>query len=375
MRYFLIAGEASGDLHGANLIKELKSADPSAKFCFWGGDLMKEQSNNLLKHYKDLSFMGVIEVLQNLRIIFQNFKICKQQILTFNPDVLILIDYPGFNLRMAKFAKENGIKVIYYISPKIWAWKKSRAWKIKKYVDKMFVIFPFETEFYQQFNYQVDYVGNPVIDVLYDKITMKPDIPAFISRHHLSGKPLVALLPGSRKQEISKLLPVMTEMINYFPDYEFVVAGSPSIPLEFYQPFLNEKKVTILFNETYQILKNSQAALVASGTATLETALLNTPQVVCYKIGGGILAHIVKFLFIRIQFFSLVNIIMRKEVVKEFFQMKLTGKVLKNELTRLLSDTTYRNKMLASYDQIRNLLKEPGASKRAAKIITQFLLK
>ncbi|MGB0882350.1 MAG: lipid-A-disaccharide synthase, partial [Vicingaceae bacterium] len=282
MKYYLIAGEASGDLQASYLIKELAKTDSKADFRCFGGELMEQQGAKLVKHYKELAFMGVEAVIMNIRTIFKNIAFCKEDIISYQPDVLILIDYPGFNMKIAKWAKANNIKVYYYISPKIWAWNQKRGHKIKQIVDKMFVILPFEKEFYKKFNYEVDFVGHPLLDSIADR--EKVDFNTFTQTHQLSNKPIIALLPGSRKQEISSMLALMLSVVNKFPNYQFVIAGAPSQAKSFYEQFINPD-IAFIENKTYDLLQHSTAALVVSGTATLETALFKVPQVVCYKTG------------------------------------------------------------------------------------------
>ncbi len=370
MKYYIIAGEASGDLHTSNLMKEIKLLDSNAEFRFWGGDLMQSEGGTLVKHYRDLAFMGMIEVLQNIWSIKQNFKICKFDLLEFMPDILILVDYPGFNLRIAKFAHENQIKTYYYISPKIWAWKKSRAWKIKRNIDKMFVIFPFEKDFYKTYDYPVEYVGNPLLDEIEKKKLLLQNSSDFILNNKLNEKPIIALLAGSRKQEISIILPEMLKMVNQYPDYQFVLAGAPSFNMEIYQPIIGNLPVKVVFNQTYDLLKHAHTAIVTSGTATLEAALFNIPQIVVYKMIQ--FQYDIGKYFIKVKFFSLVNIIMDKEIVKELLQNNLE-QLIKIELDRLLNDKIYRNQMLDNYKLLKDKLGEIGASKRTAEIIVHDL--
>lgn len=372
MKYFLIAGEASGDLHGANLMKQIKKQDSEAVFRFIGGDLMQKQGGEPLKHYKEMAFMGIWEVLLNIRTISKNMKTCQKEILRFTPDAIILIDYAGFNLRIAKFAKQFEYKVFYYISPKVWAWKKSRVKKIKRYVDKMFVILPFEVDFYKQFNYPVMFIGNPLVDAIEEKKEQIPDYETFINTNNLSKKPIIALLSGSRKQEIARLLPPMLQQIKHFPDYQFVLAAVPSIDISFYQQFTSGFPVKILVDKTYSILKHAEAAIVTSGTATLETAILNVPEVVCYKT-GPITYHIGKHL-VNVPFFSLVNLIMEQEVVKELLQFNLEEEI-RQELNKLLFDKEYRKNLLENYAKLREKLGKTGASQRTAKAIVGELTK
>ncbi len=371
MKYYLIAGEASGDLHASNLMRELKSVDASVSFRFWGGDLMKEQGGELVKHYSELAFMGFTEVIFNLRTILKNIEFCKKDILNYKPDVLILVDYPGFNLRIAEFAKKNGIKVFYYISPQVWAWKQSRVHHIKKYVDRMFVILPFEKEFYKKFNYNVDFVGHPLLDALEQRQKAKDSFQDFVKKNNLDERPIVAILPGSRKQEIEKMLPVMAKMSSHFPKYQFVVAGVSTQEKEFYTALAGKSEVKYLFGKTYDLLEQSAAALVTSGTATLETALIGTPEVVCYK-GGAISFQIAKML-VKVDYISLVNLIMEKEVVKELIQNDFNEAAVKTELDKLLNQPTYRDTMMASLNELRNKLGGAGASQKTATLMVSAL--
>jgi lipid-A-disaccharide synthase len=367
MNYYIIAGEASGDLHASNLMKELNVLDTSAKFRCWGGDLMKAQGADLVKHYRELAFMGFTEVLMNLRTILNNIDFCKKDILEHKPDVLILVDYPGFNLRIAEFAKAEGIKVFYYISPQIWAWKQSRVHKIKRVVDKMFVILPFEKEFYNRFDYHVDFVGHPLLDAVSNYSSELNTL--FVT----SDKPIIALLPGSRKQEITVMLPLMLSMKKHYSNYQFVIAGAPSQPNEFYQTFMEGgSDVKIVFNQTYQLLQKAQVAMVTSGTATLETALFGVPEVVCYK-GGAISFAIAKQL-VKVKYISLVNLIMDKEIVKELIQNELNETNLKIELDKLLNPDG-RKKMLSDYTELTTKLGGSGASKKTAGLMIEYLKK
>lgn len=367
MKYYIIAGEASGDLHASNLIKELKKRDSKADFRCWGGDLMQQQGATLAKHYRELAFMGFVEVLMNIKTILQNLAFCKKDVLEYKPDVLILVDYPGFNLKIAVWAKKMGIKVFYYISPQIWAWKQNRVYKIKRYVDKMFVILPFEKDFYAKFNVEVDFVGHPLLDAIESR-TITP-LDEFCKQNNLQQKPIIALLPGSRKQEIQTMLPIMLSVIKSFPDYQFVVAGAPSQDTEFYNKYLSEQCV-LLENKTYQLLEHSTAALVTSGTATLETALFKIPQIVCYK-ANAISFQIAKAV-IKVKYISLVNLIADKELVKELIQNELNTTHLKTELGKLL-DPTYRNQLLSDYNNLQQKLGGVGASARAADLMISYL--
>ena len=364
MKYYIIAGEASGDLHGSNLMKSILKKDPQAEFRFWGGDLMQKVGGSMVKHYRDLAFMGFVEVLLNLRTILTNIKICKEDLKEYQPDTLILIDYPGFNLRIAEFAKSLGIKVVYYISPQLWAWKEGRVKKIRDYVDEMLVILPFEKDFYKKHQVDVHFVGHPLLDA----ISNLPDIniEGFKKENGLNEKEIIALLPGSRKQEVEKMLEVMLSVRAYFPNYQFVLAGAPSLPKEFYQSYVDED-VHFVSNKTYDLLRSSKAALVTSGTATLETALLNVPEVVCYR-GSRISYEIGKRLIGKnIKYISLVNLIMDREVVKELIQNELNTDNLVKELQLVLEGNRYQ--MLADYQALREKLGNSGASDHAASII------
>jgi lipid-A-disaccharide synthase len=374
MKYYIIAGEASGDLHASNLMKELKVLDKGADFRCWGGDLMKEQGAHLVKHYRDLAFMGFTEVLMNLKTILRNIEFCKKDILDHRPDVLILVDYPGFNLRIAEFAKSNNIRVFYYISPQVWAWKQSRVHKIKAVVDKMFVILPFEKAFYEQFDYPVDFVGHPLLDAVATYRTRKEQLPIALD------KPVIALLPGSRKQEINTMLPLMLSMQKYYPHHQFVIAGAPAQQAKIYQDHIDDAKqqaggvndVKIVYNQTYQLLQQSEAALVTSGTATLETALFRVPEVVCYK-GGAVSFAIAKKL-VKVKYISLVNLIMDREIVKELIQSELSEVNLKRELDKLLTADS-RKMMLSDYDELKMKLGGAGASQKTAELMIAYLNK
>jgi lipid-A-disaccharide synthase len=370
MKYYVIAGEASGDLHGANLIKQLQHIDQSAQFRCWGGDKMKAQGVTLVQHIKDLAFMGFVEVLSNLATILRNISFCKQDILSYQPDAIILIDYPGFNLRIAEFAKKNKIKVIYYISPQVWAWKQSRVKKIKATVDCMIVILPFEESFYQQHQYKVFYAGHPLLDAIEEIKGTSNTWNEFIQINLLPNKPIIALLPGSRKQEIASMLPLMLEVKKHFNEFQFVVACAPSIGAEFYKSVIGNNEVKLVYDQTYQLLQHAKAALVTSGTATLETALFNVPEIVCYK-GSKISYHIAKRL-IKVKYISLVNLIMDKEIVKELIQDELNEQQLKIELTKLL-DANYQQQIKQQYENLKSKLGGKGASERAAKQIMKFL--
>ncbi len=380
MQYYIIAGEASGDLHGSNLIKELRKLDAAAVIRCWGGDKMEAAGATLVKHYRDLAFMGFIEVIKNLRTIFRNIDFCKKDILENKPDVLVLIDYPGFNLRIAKWAKRQGIKIIYYISPQVWAWKENRVKGIKESVDKMLVILPFEKDFYKKWHYEVEYVGHPLVEVIEEFGIRNLELPdqntattSPNSQLQIPNSGIVALLPGSRQQEILKKLPIMLEVAKYFPSYQFVVAKAPGLDENFYNQLLAPyNNVSTVVNKTYELLAQSKAALVTSGTATLETALFAVPEVICYK-GSSISYQIAKRL-VKIKYIGLVNLIMDKEVVKELIQDDLTVENLKKELETLLNSKEKQELLKNDYAALKNLLSQGGhASANAAKSIYNFL--
>ncbi|MEP6948890.1 MAG: lipid-A-disaccharide synthase [Ginsengibacter sp.] len=365
MKYYIIAGEASGDLHGSNLIKEIKKLDTVADIRCWGGDKMKAAGATLVKHYKDLAFMGFAEVIKNLPTILKNFKFCKEDIRRFNPHVVVLINYSAFNLRMARWTRENGFKNVFYISPQVWAWKESRVKTIKKYVDKMIVILPFEKQFYKKRNYDVEYVGHPLVEVIEN---FKKDHPEIIESSNI-----IALLPGSRRQEIATKLPVMLEASKNFTEYTFIVAKAPSVEDEFYEPFLSAYgNVKVVADDTYSLLMRAKAALVTSGTATLETALFGVPEIVCYKAGA--ISYAIARRLVKLKYICLVNLIMDKEVVKELIQDNLTPQNITKELNQLLFDTLKIERIQFDYRQLKKLLSEGGnASANAAKSIYDFI--
>ncbi|MEI7503028.1 MAG: lipid-A-disaccharide synthase [Paludibacter sp.] len=370
MKYFIIAGEASGDLHASNLMHELKKKDATAEFCCLGGDLMQAQGGKMIKHYRKMAFMGIWAVLKNARTVLKNMSDCRQAITEFKPDILILVDYPSFNLRMARFAKETlNIPVYYYISPKLWAWKEYRIKEIKLYVDRMFTIFPFETSFYAKHNYKVEYVGNPSIDSVCLRPNQDQTFDEFCTINKLSKKPMIAVLAGSRKQEISACLPRMLEAARRFPQYQTIIAGAPGIDADFYNSFLKHNDVHIVFGQTYELLQQSRAAIVNSGTATLETAIVGIPQVVVYNIYFGRVVNIFKDLLFKVKFFSLVNLIAQKEVVKELIAHLFTVENVAVELDKILNDKEYRQTMLNEYAKIKEELGEPGAAEHCAKKI------
>lgn len=370
MKYYIIAGEASGDLHGSNLMKALQDQDVKAEFRFWGGDLMQNVDGTLVKHYRDLAFMGFLEVLLNIRTIAKNLTFCKKDIESFKPDVIIFIDYPGFNLRIAKWAKQRGFKTEYYISPQIWAWKENRIKDIKRDIDHMYVILPFEKQFYEEkHQYPVEFVGHPLIDAIASRNQV--DEFEFRAEHQLSKKPIIALLPGSRKQEIKKMLSIMLSVVNDFTNYQFVIAGAPGQDQSFYEPFIKKSNVAFISNKTHDLLSISYAALVTSGTATLETALFKVPEVVCYK-GSWFSYQIGKRLVKHIKYISLVNLIMDKKVVAELIQDEFNTMRLKKELTLIL-DEYERIKFFLNYYDLEKKLGGKGASEKTAKLIFDAL--
>ncbi len=366
MKYYLIAGEASGDLHGSNLVKHLKQLDARAHIRCWGGDLMQAEGATVVKHYRDLAFMGFIEVIQNLPTILKNLKFCKQDIASYQPDVIVLIDYPGFNIKIAGWAKKNGFKVVYYISPQVWAWKEKRVHTIKRTVDKMLVILPFEKDYYKKFNYEVDYVGHPLVEVI-------DAFQSSVKQNLASDKKIIALLPGSRKQEISVKLPIMLQVSNAFPGFQFMVAKAPGQDGSFYQPFMEPyNNVSMVSGQTYNLLSQASAALVTSGTATLETALFGVPEVVCYK--GSPISYSIAKRVIKIKYISLVNLIMDRPVVKELIQHELTAENCIRELNDLLYNSQRRTQLQNDYQELKTLLSQGGhASANAAKIIFEFV--
>jgi lipid-A-disaccharide synthase len=369
MKYYIIAGEASGDLHGSNLMKALYEEDPNAEIRFWGGDLMQNVGGTLVKHYRELAFMGFVEVIFNLKTILNNITICKNDITQFNPDVIIYIDYPGFNMRIAKWAKQLGYKNHYYISPQIWAWKENRIKAIKLDIDKMYVILPFEKDFYEvKHKFPVEFVGHPLIDAIHNQSGI--DANTFRAENHLSEKPIIAILPGSRKQEISKMLSVMLSVVKDFPDYQFVIAGAPSQELSFYQQFISGENIKFVSNKTYALLRNATAALVTSGTATLETALFKVPEVVCYK--GSWASYQIAKRIITLKYISLVNLIMDREVVTELIQDDCSTKRICEELTKIL-EPNYRKILLENYDLLEEKLGGIGASKKTAHLIVDTI--
>lgn len=372
LKYYIISGEPSGDLHASNMMKELRLLEPAMDIRFWGGDLMAAVAGKQpVKHIKDLAFMGFVEVAKNLRTILRNIEFCKQDILAYKPDVLILVDYPGFNLRIADWAKQNNIRVLYYISPTIWAWKENRVEIVKRACDKMFVILPFEVAVYQKHGYQADYVGHPLLDAIEQEKASLPDKETFIRKNALSHQPIIAVLPGSRKQEIERMFSIMLDVIPHFKDYQFVIAGTTNLPQEAYRKAV-EMNIKVVFGQTYALMHNAYAGIIKSGTSTLESALFRLPQVVCYK--GGTVSYSIAKMVVggRLKYISLPNLILDKPVVKELVQTDLTAKNLKEELTKILSDT-FRKPMLEDYDTLISLLGNSGASKKVAQMIHEHI--
>jgi lipid-A-disaccharide synthase len=366
MNYYVIAGEPSGDLHGSNLLKAIKQVDEKARFRCWGGDLMQEQGGEIIVHYKKIAFMGFVEVILNLRTIFKNIAFCKKDILEYKPDALILIDYPGFNLRIAKWAKQQGIRVFYYISPTIWAWKENRIKTVRDCVERMYVILPFEKKFYADRGVEVEYYGHPLVDVLKKEQAKIISRSEFLAKYNLNEKPIIALLPGSRLQEIKRILPVMMEIVKYFPDYQFVVAATTSLPALFYQETTKGYPVTIITNDTYSIMQHAHVGLIKSGTSSIEAALFNLPHVVCY-LGNGTSFYIAKKL-VKVEYVSLVNLILGRLVVTELLQQDFTIPKIVEELKILLTDKK-RYEILNDYKLLLSMLQEENISLKIAKSI------
>ncbi|WP_337040899.1 lipid-A-disaccharide synthase [Emticicia sp. 17c] len=366
MKYFIIAGERSGDLHGSNLINAIKKEDKEAVIVAWGGNYMQAAGATILKHYNDLAFMGFFEVIRNLGKILGFFRECKAQIAEFKPDAIILIDYAGFNMRLAKWAKPQGYTVFYYISPKVWAWNQNRAWQLKRNIDKLFVIFPFEVDFFKKYDFEVEFVGNPLFDAI---AAFQPNL-SFIEQNQLENRKIIALLPGSRKQEVEQMLELMVATKEQFPEYLFVIAGVSNLPKEFYQKFVSEN-VRVVFDQAYDLLNHSEAAMVTSGTATLETALLGVPQVVCYKTSK--VSYAIAKRLIRVPFISLVNLIAQKEAVRELIQNELTVQNLASEIKKVLNDSDDRQQQIADYKHIKYSLGSVGASAKTGQRIVEIL--
>lgn len=373
MKYYVIAGEMSGDKHTALVIRNIKKQDTEAEFRGFGGDDMQAEGTTLLRHIKDLAYMGFVEVALHLTTVLGNLSFCKQDILSYNPDAIILTDYPGFNLRIAKFAHKHGIKVFYYVSPQVWAWKKNRVKTIGKVIDKLFVILPFEKDFYKQHNIEVEYYGNPLLDEITEFKQKQENKNLFIEKYSLSNKPVVAVLPGSRVQEIKKMLPEQIKVFDKYKDrFNFVIAGVNTFKESFYRDILQGRDIKIVFNETYNLLNISSFAIVCSGTATLETALFNVPQMVCYK--ANFLSYFIATYVVKIKYISLVNIIMKKEVIKELLQKKCSEEFLLQEFEKLLYDIPYTDKIKQNYQSLHNLLGSAGTSEKIATYIVKHTL-
>lgn len=369
MKFYVIAGEASGDLHGSKLIREISKLMPGSEFRCWGGDRMEREGGVIVKHYKDLAFMGFLEVLLNLRTILRNIRFCKEDIDQWKPDAVILVDYPGFNLRIAKYVHDKGIKVIYYISPQVWAWRQSRVHNIHKITDLAFVVLPFEKDFHTKFGYHAEFTGHPLLDTIGD---FTPD-PNFMAEFNLGEKPVITLVPGSRKQEIHRILPTMLSIIPDFPQYQFVIAGVNSLGSKYYKQFTEKNDTRVIIGQTYNLLSYSDAALVTSGTATLETALLGTPQVVCYKM--SFITALLAWMLIKVEFISLVNLVLGRKAVTELIQYKYNHHSVEKELRLILEDKKYRDRMIRDYAEMKIKLGEQGASAKAAKLIVETVNK
>lgn len=371
LKLYLIAGEASGDLHAANLMKALRKEDETIDFRFWGGDLMEKEGGKPVKHIRDLAFMGFIEVVMNLKTILSNIRFCKTDIEVYQPDALVLIDYPGFNLRIAEWAKSKGIKVYYYISPQVWAWKQNRVFKIKKSVDHLFAILPFEKAFFKKFDYDVEYVGHPLLDAIEQFRATEIDSTSFRETNNLDQRPIIAVLPGSRKQEIRVKLPLMLDALESFDNYQIVIAGAPALDPDFYTPFISNNRIRIIHGETYNILNAAEIGVVTSGTATLETALFQVPEVVCYK--GSSISYAIAKRLIKIKFISLVNLILDREVVKELIQHECTASNIRREVETIVIGGSKREKMLAEFSTLKKTLGEGGASRQVAQSILKTI--
>lgn len=371
LKLYIIAGEASGDLHAANLMKALRKEDETIDFRFWGGDLMEKEGGKPVKHIRDLAFMGFIEVVMNLKTILTNIRFCKSDIEAYQPDALVLIDYPGFNLRIAEWAKSKGIKVYYYISPQVWAWKQNRVFKIKKSVDHLFAILPFEKAFFKKFDYDVEYVGHPLLDAIEQFRATEIDSSSFRETNKLDQRPIIAVLPGSRKQEIRVKLPLMLDALESFDNYQIVIAGAPALDPDFYSPFITNNRIRIIHGETYNILNSAEIGVVTSGTATLETALFQVPEVVCYK--GSSISYAIAKRLIKIKYISLVNLILDREVVKELIQHECTASNIRREVEAIVVGGTKREKMLVEFATLKKTLGEGGASRQVAQSILKTI--
>ncbi len=371
MKYYIIAGEASGDLHASKLMNGIKARDAQAEFRCWGGEQMQQAGGTIVKHYRDLAFMGFQEVILNLRTILHNIRFCKEDILAWKPDAVVLVDYPGFNMRIAEFAKSKGIKVFYYISPQVWAWKKHRVHKLHRNTDLAFVVMPFEKDFHAKYGYQVEFTGHPMPDSM--DLNAKIDEAAFRETNNLNEKPIIALIPGSRKQELHRILPHMLKITERFADYQFVIAGVSTLSKDFYAKLIKNYPVKVVYGQTYDLLRVSRAAAVKSGTVTLETAMLGVPQVVCYRF--SFLSALVAWMVVHVKYISLVNLILDRKAVAELIQYKFTAETLSHELAPLLPDGEARSRMLDDYKELLERVGPPGASDRAAAIMVERLHK
>lgn len=369
MKYYIIAGEASGDLHASKLMRGIRESDPGAEFRCWGGEQMEAAGGTVVKHYHELAFMGFTEVILNIRTIFRNIRFCKEDILQWKPDAVILVDYPGFNMRIAEFAKTHGFKVYYYIAPQIWAWKKHRIHKLHRYTDLTFVVMPFEVDFHKSYGYKAEFTGHPLPDSI--DLNAKIDEAGFRKANGLSEKPVIAIVPGSRKQELKRILPPMLKITERFSDYQFVIAGVASIPESFYARLIKNHPVKVIYGRTYDLLRVARAAAVKSGTVTLETAILGVPEVVCYRF--GLLSALAAGLVVRVKFISLVNLILDRKAVPELIQFNFTPDALSRELALILRDGAPRSKMLDDYKELREKVGSAGASARAAAIMVENL--
>jgi len=369
MKYYIITGEASGDLHASKLMNGIKTRDAEAEFRYWGGEQMKEAGGTIVKHYRELAFMGFQEVILNIRTIHNNLKYCKEDIMEWDPDAVILVDYPGFNMRIAEFAKTKGYNVFYYISPQVWAWKKHRVHKLHRNTDLAFVVMPFEKDFHAKYGYQVEFTGHPMPDSM--DLNVKIDDAAFRNKNHLGEKPIIALIPGSRKQELHRILPHMLRITERFNEYQFVIAGVSTLNEQFYKKLIKSHPVKVVYDQTYDLLRVSRVAAVKSGTVTLETAMLDVPQVVCYRF--SFLSALVAWIVVHVKYISLVNLILDRKVVTELIQYKFTADTLSHELSLILPDGEARNQMLNDYKELRQRVGIPGASDRAAAIMVEKL--
>lgn len=373
MRYYLIAGEPSGDLHASNLMRELAALDAEAEFRFWGGDLMEAVGGTLVRHYKETAVMGVVDVITHLGKIMRNFRECRADILNYRPDALILVDYPGFNLKMAEFAHKHRIKVLYYISPKVWASKEYRIKLMRKNIDRLYSILPFEVPYFRSKSVDAIYCGNPVMDAISQRANVGEEFHSFCKRNNLDERPKIALIAGSRKAELRYCLPEMLKAIKEFPEFQFVIAGAPSFTMADYSEYIEGYDVEVVFGQTYQLMSQARAALVTSGTATLETAILNCPQVIIYLMWGGRLSDFVAHLFIKVKWIGLVNLILGRDSIDELFQCKYYYQKMIDDLRSLVDDSPERTQMLQDYDELRRIVGGPGCSSRAASDMIDFL--